>query len=103
MQELLADWGAFLDVRLYEQALIHFSGGEYEVLREIPLSRDGCALGVHRLPIHSNDLAFAVTAFNADASLYESHLRRLLAHTPLRGIQWINLAHGNIQFVSLAR
>ena len=103
MQELLADWGAFLDVRLYEQALIHFSGGEYEVLREVPLARAGSVLGIHRLPIHSNDLAFAVTAFTADTSPYESHLSRLLAHTPLRGIQWINLAHGNIQFVSLTR
>ena len=103
MKDMLGDWGAFLDVRLYEEALVHFSGGENQVFREVPLTRGGCALGAHRLPVHADGLAFAATAFATDSSLHESHLRRLLAHTPLKGIQWINLAHANIQCVSLTR
>ena len=103
MKDLLSDWGAFLSVRLYEEALVHFSGGENCVRREIPLTRDGCALGVHRLSVHTADFAFVVTAFATDASTHESHLRRLLAHTPLKGIQWINLAHANLQFVTITR
>ncbi len=34
-------------------------------------------------------------------SAQESHLRRLLALTDLRAMQWINLNHTDIQFVTL--
>lgn len=103
MVELLGDWGAFLDVRLYEQALVHFTGGENRVVCEIPLSRAGCELGTHRFPVHATGCAFAVTAFATGSEIHESHLRRLLAHTPLDGIQWINVAHARVQFVSITR
>jgi len=39
MHELLADWGAFLDFELYQQALAHFSGGECDVIQRLPLTR----------------------------------------------------------------
>ena len=37
----------------------------------------------------------------ASAGLEPSGLK--LAHTPLKGIQWINLAHANLQFVTITR
>ena len=33
----------------------------------------------------------------------ESHLQRLLALTDLRAMQWINLNHTEIQFITLTR
>jgi hypothetical protein len=34
---------------------------------------------------------------------YEKQLRSLLSHTPLRALQWINLAHHRMEFVTLVK
>ena len=100
---LLEDWGAFLEIPLYLDALVHFLGGEHKVIQSIPFSRDGVTLGGQRLHLAGPDTAFRITALTDDTVAYEQHLRSLLRHTPLRAIQWINMAHHRIDFVTLAR
>lgn len=101
MQELLADWGAFLDFELYQQALTYFCGGESCVLQRCPLSRNGISLGTQRFHVHSPRLAFRVTAVTEQIEAMETHLRRLMALTELEAMQWINLNHAEIQFVTI--
>src|SRR5215469_4593639 len=93
MLELLQDWGAFLDFALYQEALIHFLGGSINVERQISLRRGRVALGTQRMYTHAPDVAFRITAYTESQSHVESHLRRLLALTNLKAIQWINLNH----------
>ena len=100
---LLADWGGFLEIQLYVDALIHFLGGEETVIRTVPVTRNGVRLGCQRFHFIGTDVAFRLTAFTDDALAYEQQLRSLLAHTPLRAIQWVNMAHHQIEFVTLAR
>lgn len=101
MADLLADWGAFLDARLYEEALIHFCGGEAACVRRIELVRAGQVIGTHRVQQHAPELCFLVSAVTKDLPAYQSHLERLLKLTGLRGMQWINLCHHEIQFITL--
>jgi GxxExxY protein len=101
VRKLLADWGAFLDVRLYAESLIYFQGGESGCLRRVPLARDGLNLGTHEFSCHADKLAFAVTTLTDSLDAYEQHLRRLLRLTTLRGLQWINLNHAEIKFLTL--
>jgi len=103
MVELLADWGAFLDFELYQQALTHFCGGESRVVQRLPLRRKGVALGTQRFHVHSPGLAFVVTAVTSQVEAMETHLRRLLTLTRLEALQWINLNHSDIQFVTITR
>jgi GxxExxY protein len=103
MQHLLVDWGAFLALELYQQALTHFCGGEEHVIQRLPLNRDGIRLGTQRFHIHSPDTAFRVTAVTEELNAMEAHLRRLLALTGLRALQWINLDHHTIQFVTITQ
>ena len=53
--------------------------------------------------IHANGVAFRLTALTDGISAQESHLRRLLALTESKAMQWINLNHTDIQFVTLIR
>lgn len=99
--ELLADWGAFLDARLYEEALVHFCGGEAACVRRVELSRDDHVIGTHRIQQHAPGLAFLVSSVTRELPAYQSHLERLLKLTGLRGMQWMNLCHHQIQFVTL--
>jgi len=103
MGELLADWGAFLDFELYQQALCHFCGGESKVIQRVPLARDGIFLGTQRFHAHSAGVAFRVTALTRQLDAMETHLRRLLALSELRALQWINLNHANIQLVTITK
>ncbi len=101
MCALLADWGAFLETPLYEEALMYFHGGEETCQRRIPVNRNGLKLGMHPFLCHALQLAFAVTALTEATADYEQHLRRLLSLTNLHGMQWMNLRHTEIEFVTL--
>ena len=103
MLDLLADWGAFLEAALYQEALTHFLGGLDEVLQPVPLARGPRSLGSQRMHVIGNSTAFVVTAFTKDHKLREQSLQKLLALTPLDGLQWINLDHATIQFVTLTK
>lgn len=99
--DLLKDWGAFLSVDLYQEALIHFLGGASNVEHRVSLHRGGIDLGTQRMLVHAPDVAFRLTAVTEDQQFVESQLRRLLALTGLKGIQWINLNHARIEFITL--
>ena len=100
LRSMMSDWGGFLDSRLYEEALIHFAGGESQVVRRVPIFRDEHELGSHTVNQHAEDLCFVVTAFS-DARAQQSHYERLLRLTGLRGMQWFNLNHATIECMTL--
>lgn len=101
MVALLRDWGAFLDTALYHEALVHFlsAGGAFVDSREIV--RAGHVLGTQKMFLLSRNVALRLTAHTASAPRVEAHLRRLLQHTQLQAIQWINLNHERVEFVTL--
>ena len=101
--ELLQDWGAFLEVALYQEALTHFLGGRSNVERRVPLSRRGVDLGAQRMLVHAPGMAFRLTAVTKDQQYVASHLRRLLMLTSLNSIQWINLNHARIEFTTITK
>jgi GxxExxY protein len=101
MLDLLHDWGAFLEVGLYQEALVHFLGEASNVERRISLHRAGIELGEQRMIIHSPGIAFRVTAYTESPTYIESQLRRLLALTDLKAFQWINLNHSKIEFTTI--
>jgi GxxExxY protein len=100
---LLEDWGGFLDLALYTEALIHFLGGEESVSQLVPLSRNGVPLGNQRFHLLTPETAFRLTALSEEAEGYERQLCSLMALAPLRRVQWINLARHKIQFVTLTK
>jgi GxxExxY protein len=101
--DLLQDWGAFLDFSLYQEALIHFFGGASNVERQVNLHRHRLDLGRQRMFIHAPGVAFRITAYTESLNHIETHLRRLLALTGLKAIQWINLNHARIEFTTIQK
>jgi len=103
MLGLLADWGGYLSTALYEEALTDLLGGESRVMERLPLRRKGVYLGDQQFRLHSPDMAFRVTAVTWEPEALGTNLRQLLSLSELRGLQWINLNHANVQFVTLTR
>lgn len=100
---LLLDWGAFFDTQLYEEALIHFFGGEESVIRSVEIKNEGRVLGHQKFNCLSSTEIFLLTAAKGDTTRYAAHLIRLLSHTPFKHFHWINLNRSTIQFSTLEK
>lgn len=103
LAELVKDWGGFLELPLYLEALVHFLGGKQAVLQALPLFRDGVPLGNQRLHLLTPVIAFRLTALTDSFEAYEHQLRSLLQHTSLHALQWINMNHHQITFTTLSK
>jgi GxxExxY protein len=101
LRELLHDWGTNLSASLYSEGLVHYFGGESHCVKRLDLHDGDTLLGTHRVQLHSEDHAFVVTSLHRYQPAYRSHLDTLLAHTRLKGIQWINLNHSRVEITTI--
>ena len=98
LTSLIDDWGTHLDFNLYKEALI-FSLN----LREEPINIfDGThCVGQRQEAMINGTSILHFTSLRGDQLLYKKHLYRLLKHTSLKQIQWINIAGRKINLISL--
>jgi len=99
----LRDIGTCLDTDLYEEALTHLLGGKEEALRDVEVVSSGTVLGPQKFRLVTPDVAFKITAFQPDPSLFEIQTRRLLEHTSLVAVQWINVARNEVLFQTIRK
>lgn len=101
--DLLEDWGAFLQIELYREAVVHFFGGPECVLQKIPVYDGRERVGTHKVALIAADTALSLTAIKADKESMRSHLQRFLNHTMLNCIQWVNLDNHDVELITLER
>jgi len=100
---LLNDWGAFLQLPLYYDGLMHFFGGPDEVIRDISVIREGREVTRQQVYLLDPQTAFKLTAVDSQLGMIEEHLRRFLHHTKLQAIQWVNLHQHDVIFTTLTQ
>jgi hypothetical protein len=88
--EFLRDVGAGLAIPLYEDALTQLLGGEMSVVQDVSVVGGSGVVGKQKFRTVVPDVAFKVTALE-ELSAFERHARRLLEHTTLDAIQWVNV------------
>ena len=103
MENLLTEWGAFLDTNLFYSAVIHFRGGKENLIQRIKIMNDSRILGTQKVRLLNSNVAFKISAVRNDTHFYEEHLRKFLNHTYLKAIQWINYNHNIIIFKTIFR
>src|SRR5262245_40431362 len=99
----LRDVGTGLDINLYEEALTHLLGGDEIVLQDVETVSGETDLGPQKFRLVTPGVAFKVTALSAASNTFEIHARRLLEHTRLDAIQWINVALNEVSFRTIRR
>ena len=102
-EELVRSIGGYLRSELYEEALVWFCGGADSCIRRLPLSRDDMVLGKHACRLHRDDCAFLVTGFKPGQGLqnYRQQLQLLVGTLPVRAVQWINVHHLDVSFITV--
>jgi GxxExxY protein len=98
---IMKDWGAGLEISLYEDALIHFLGGPETVETDVAVVIDGRKIDTQRMRLIAPGIALKITAFADRLDHFEEHARRLLAHVDLRAIAWINFNVRQLTFTTL--
>lgn len=98
---LVRDWGAGLEIGLYEEALTHFLGGEDRVLLPVPVMGRKGHLHDQKLRLLAPDVAFKLTALSDEENNFPTHAGRLLKHTPLKAIHWANITTQRVSFTTL--
>src|ERR1043166_2248671 len=100
---ILCDWGVGLEIPLYEEALTHFLGGELNVARKVEVRVGQTIVGTQTCRLINPDTAFKITSLTKGVGHYEEHLRRLLTHTSLKHLQWVNIGRKVVIFRTLGK
>ena len=100
---MLRDWGTGLELSLYESSITHFLGGEDVVLQKVAVQGSRQGLGDQTMRLATPGMALKLTALESDLVSFETHARRLLAHTKLRAIQWVNIGLKTVRFVTIVQ
>jgi len=100
---ILDDWGVFLDVNLYREALLYFMKGPDAGIQDVTIALAGRVVGTQQMFTLNAGTAWHLSAIRINQKAYESHLARLLRHLTLDRIQWINLDHRSVQLKTLAK
>ena len=90
LQELFTDWGCFLDLQLYENAINFLRWSDKNIDCQAPFFVDGEYIGHQHVNLVSLTVAFALTGLKELAAYQETHLVQFLSHTDLKALHWIN-------------
>ncbi len=99
----LNDVGSGLETSLYQEAIIHSLGGHEKTDSEIQVTVAGQNVGQQNMPMLSNHIALKVTSLDRSIDAHELHSRKLLAHTDLQAMAWINITLKQITFTTLTK
>jgi GxxExxY protein len=101
--KLLQEWGAFLDINLFYDAITYFRGGKENVVKKIKVMSNSHVIGEQSIHLLNPKTAFKISAIIKDIDNYELHLNRFIKYANLEAIQWINFNHHEILFKTILK
>ncbi len=101
VEGFLRDIGVGLDVALYEDVATEFLGGEGRVVQNVEIVSQNGNLGSQKFRLCRPRIAFRITALADQLHIFEHHARRILNHTALKAIHWININRSMVTFKTL--
>lgn len=101
MTTLVKEWGAFLSLSLFYEAIYHFRGGEENVVKKIEIKHGSNRLGAQKVHLLNPEVAFKLSSITEGEAYYEPDLRRFIRFASLKALQWINFNHDRIVFKTI--
>ena len=98
---LLREWGAYLDFRLYNEALVHLLGGSENVVFPVDILFETRVVGRQQMQLLDNQTAFHLSSIGKAQARYERSIHRLIKHTGIKSVQWVNFNRENIVLKTL--
>jgi GxxExxY protein len=96
LKDLLDEWGAFLDVTLYRDAILELTSGEYSGVKPVDIITGTRTVGTQNMCLLNPSEAWHLSSVRTAHSAYEEHLARKFRHTAVETLYWVNMDHRNI-------
>ncbi len=100
---LLNDWGAFLDVNLYREALVHLTDCSGAGLQSVDIVVSGKIVGSQKMCVLDGTVIWHLSSVRNHLASYKTHLLRLFQHTPMKRMHWVNMNYRNIALQTLEK
>jgi GxxExxY protein len=101
VDNLLNDWGVFLDISLYKAAIYHFLSPDS--IHPVDIRSHGRTIGHQNICLLDRNTGIHISAVKEGIQTYKQHIIRLISHTDLARIQWINFSRNKIQLTTLKK
>lgn len=101
LRALLSDWGLFLEANLYREALLHLLNGPGYQGNAVDIVVSGRTVGAQTMYLLNNHTAWHLSAIRQHHESYKTHIHRLLKHTRLRRLHWVNLHQHTVTLTTL--
>lgn len=103
INELILDLGTHLDLSLYKEALVHLTDPIQSLQKPVELYREGESIGQQNLNLLNDTTLLTVSSLRSGLRSYENQLLRLLSHTKLDNIQWVNFGTQDIHCITIVK
>jgi GxxExxY protein len=100
---LLVEWGGFLDIELFCDAVCHFRGEGGQGYQAIEVVSGSRVIGTQKTHLLSSTIGLKFSAISTDPKHYGRHLHRFLNHSKLEAIHWVNLNRQRVEFRTIRR
>ncbi len=101
IHELIEDWGTGLDASLYRRAILGCYSADIVNDQMLPMSSDDRPIGNQRFHLLDHETALSVTTFADPNSRNLEDFRKLLAHSPLSQLHWLNVSRDHVQLCTI--
>ena len=99
--ELVSDWGMFLSLDLYQEAVQFFYNAERPLLQEVRIEDKEYFLGVQKAYLLDGKIGVFFSGLTVSRQSFQKHLERFLRYSGLKAIHWINFNHHNLTLKTL--
>jgi GxxExxY protein len=104
LEGAVREWGTGLERRLYEEAVIHFFGGEEKVLGHTAVLLDRQHIRLQPVFWAGENTIFKVTTLECQfLDAHREHLCRFVDHTRVQALLWINVGPRRLTFKTIQR
>ena len=73
IKALVKEWGGFLAVSLFIEAVIYLFGGDAKVMHTIDIISEGVVIGRQKVKMLSHDTGFEITGFTKGVDAYKNN------------------------------
>lgn len=103
LYRVLAEWGVFLDINLYRDAILYLLGGKDSLYRSVDVVVGGQAVGTQKLCCLDDETHLHISSTIRHLESYKKQLVKLFDHTNLKRIHWVNFNRTTVQMITLKK
>ncbi len=90
VKSIIDDWGMFLSLELYKEAIFFFLGSKKQLLRNVDIIINKQVIAQQKMYLLDDETAIHISCIKKDFDYYRKHIYKLIKHTNLSQAVWIN-------------